>query len=491
MTVLEPIPIEPSNVSGLKVADVVTTLEDDNDTTFTNWAGNQSCTPEHIYYPETLDDIKRYVLQANSEGANLRCVGSGHSWSSTAITDGYLLNMTKMEKVHDPVYSDKEKSWTVEVETGVLVNDLDDVLSRHNPPLALPSNVVLESVRYGGILSLGCHGAATKTRTLPDLVSQVTIVDATGTLNTFSHDKNAEEFSAATVNLGLLGVVYTYTLRVELDNYRLQTSDTFPLLIDTLSVPDVHGPLLKQMVTTNDQTEIFYWPFNTPGLDSKNDVIWEWFHELLQKLETRFGDKLYEVMPRHPELTPFLSCLMFDMAKDGDRDEVLEIRNAIHYQQGIDNIPCLDMEMGFKCDDNFGNVVRAWNYVIDQLYEYANRNEFPFNLTLEMRFVKASSQMMSNAFDTDPEAIYCMMEILSVTNTKGFEAFSANIALYWMKEFNAKPHWAKMWEHIPDIKPYLVKQAGDRFNSFEVVRQKYDPTDMFMNKTFSGLVGPK
>lgn len=48
-----------------------------------------------------------------------------------------------------------------------------------------------------------------------------------------------------------------------------------------------------------------------------------------------------------------------------------------------------------------------------------------------------------------------------------------------------------MWEHIPDIKPYLVKQAGDRFNSFEVVRQKYDPTDMFMNKTFSGLVGPK
>lgn len=147
MTVLEPIPIEPSNVSGLKVADMVTTLEDDNDTTFTNWAGNQSCTPEHIYYPETLDDIKRYVLQANSEGANLRCVGSGHSWSSTAITDGYLLNMTKMEKVHDPVYSDKEKSWTVEVETGVLVNDLDDVLSRHNPPLALPSNVVLESVR--------------------------------------------------------------------------------------------------------------------------------------------------------------------------------------------------------------------------------------------------------------------------------------------------------------------------------------------------------
>lgn len=55
-----------------------------------------------------------------------------------------------------------------------------------------------------------------------------------------------------------------------------------------------------------------------------------------------------------------------------------------------------------------------------------------------MRFVKSSSQIMSNAFDTDPEAIYCMMEILSIKDTKGFEGFSTNIAQYWMKEFHAK-----------------------------------------------------
>lgn len=168
MNIVEPIPIEPPAISvtvseleveQLRVADVVNTLGDDIESlfhskTFTNWAGNQSCKPEHIYYPKTLDNIKRYVLQAKSEGKNLRCVGSGHSWSSTAITDGFMLNMTKMEKVHDPVYSNEEKSWTVEVETGVLVSDLDDVLSKHNPPLALPSNVVLESVRRQPLSSL-------------------------------------------------------------------------------------------------------------------------------------------------------------------------------------------------------------------------------------------------------------------------------------------------------------------------------------------------
>ncbi|KAF9372692.1 hypothetical protein CPB97_001069 [Podila verticillata] len=346
--------------------------------------------------------------------------------------------------------------WTVEVENEVLISDLDDVLSNHNPPLALPSNVALESVRHGGIISFGGVSSC------PDR-------DST-TLGCNSQPRPA-------------GVINTYILRIELDNYRLQTSDTFPLLRDALSVPEVHDPLLKKMFTTNDQIEIFYWSFNSSGSSSKNDSIWvkqwqrielsptvsptkEWAHELWQKLETRFGDKLYD---------------------GGDRDEVLDVRNVIHYQKGIDNIPCMDMDMAFKCDDNFGNVVLAWNYVIDQLYEYAKRTEFPLNLTLEVRFVKSSSQLMSNAFDTDPDAIYCMI----IKNTKSYEEFWAKIAQYWMKEFNAKPHWAKMWEHSPDIKPYLIKQAGNRFSSFEVVRRKYDPTGMFLNKTFAGLVGPK
>lgn len=64
-------------------------------------------------------------------------------------------------------------------------------------------------------LRLVQHGAATHTRTLPDLVTEVTIIDANGNLNTFTEATNPEEFAAATVNLGLFGIIYTYTLRVE------------------------------------------------------------------------------------------------------------------------------------------------------------------------------------------------------------------------------------------------------------------------------------
>lgn len=40
-------------------------------------------------------------------------------------------------------------------------------------------------------------------------------MDASGTLNTFSRDKDPVEFSAASCNLGLLGVIYSYTLLIE------------------------------------------------------------------------------------------------------------------------------------------------------------------------------------------------------------------------------------------------------------------------------------
>ncbi|KAG0268845.1 hypothetical protein BGZ96_006631, partial [Linnemannia gamsii] len=88
-------------------------------------------------------------------------------------------------------------------------------------------------------------------------------------------------------------------------------------------------------------------------------------------------------------------------------------------------MPCMALEMGFKVNEDFSNVVVAWNYVIDQMYEYAQRGEFPINLPMEIRFVKSSSMLMSNAYDTDPDAIYCMIEVLAANNTPGIREFSS------------------------------------------------------------------
>lgn len=139
------------------------------------------------------------------------------------------------------------------------------------------------------------------------------------------------------------------------------------------------------MVLGNDQTEIFYWPFNTPGLEAVNDRIWvkQWqrtavlpvsispageaFKKWCQEYQTQFGDHLYEYMARNPSSAPFVNCLLYKTVGGESSEEVMEAPDAIHYQAGIDNLPCLDLEMGFRVNDDFSNVVVAWNYVIDQV----------------------------------------------------------------------------------------------------------------------------
>ncbi|KAF8976672.1 hypothetical protein BGZ46_008064 [Entomortierella lignicola] len=427
------------------------------------------------------------------------------SWSSSSVAnpEGYMVDVNRMNGTYNPVQG-PDGTWTVEVETGVTVQALDNLLRQHNPPLALPSNVLLTSFSYGGVLAMGCHGAATQSRTLAELVTQVKIVDSNGILNTFSKDIDPVEFSAATVNLGLMGIIYSYTVKVE-PMFNLKMTDTHPLLQDIFSDPKVGGPMLKSMVLNNDQTEIFYWPFNTPLFGKSNDHLWikQWqrsnqtatdnllvdkLQNAVQNLETTLGSNVYKLMATSPSTTPYIIPLLYQ-AVAADSSVVLHAPNAIHYRAGVENMPCLELELAIKMDDNFENVATAWNYVVDQIYTNANAGKYPLNIAIEMRFVKSSSMLMSPVYDEDPNAIYAMIDILSVVNTKGFREFSINIAQYWMQNFQTRPHWAKLWEVIPGIAPYLRQQSGGRYDKFNAIRKKYDSNDMFLTDTFSGVLG--
>ncbi|KAF9206078.1 hypothetical protein BGZ49_003047 [Haplosporangium sp. Z 27] len=472
---------------------------------WSNWAGTQFADPAQIFTPKTVEDLIAIVVQAKAANKKVRAAGTGHSWSSTSVVnqEGYMVNINNMNKIYQPVKG-ADGNWTVEFETGVTLAQLDELLRNNDPPLAVSSNIVIDTVRYGGVVSMGCHGAGTNSRTMPDLITQVKIVDSNGTLNTFTKAKDPVEFSAATANLGLLGMIYSYTMQIE-PMFNLKMVDTHPLVGEIFSDPKVGGPILKSMVLNNDQTQIYYWPFNTPLFGSSNDHLWvkQWYRtnqtaqdnmlrDLLQHeidvLETTLGSNVYQFMAKHPSSTPTLIPLMYQ-AVSKDSSIVLHAPNAIHYRTGISHMPCLDVEMIFKVDADFENVVTAWKYVIDEIYAYAKLGKYPINLTMEMRFIKASSMLMSPMYDEDPEAIFCTIEVLSATNTEGFDEFSIKMAQYWMDNFQAKPHWAKMWEHIPGIVPYLRQKAGAQYDKFDAIRQKYDPNGMFMTGTFAGILG--
>lgn len=117
-----------------------------------NWAGNQTCRPSRILQPATVQDIVDIIKTAKEEQKTIRCVAGAHTWSSSSVAeDGLLVFVNKMIKIFSPVYVEGQ-GWMVELETGVTVRALDDHLRKHDPPLAMPANIVLETVRKKSIV---------------------------------------------------------------------------------------------------------------------------------------------------------------------------------------------------------------------------------------------------------------------------------------------------------------------------------------------------
>lgn len=73
-----------------------------------------------------------------------------------------------------------------------------------------------------------------------------------------------------------------------------------------------------------------------------------------------------------------------------------------------------------------------------QNYRYSTGGPFLLGTALEMRFIKASSKMMSPAYDQDPDAIYCMLNVMAASGTPGFDEYSTKAVADWVQRFNAK-----------------------------------------------------
>ena len=53
-----------------------------------NWTGDQRCAPAEIVRPTSEDELAQVVADAAARGLRVRAVGSGHSFTDIACTDG-------------------------------------------------------------------------------------------------------------------------------------------------------------------------------------------------------------------------------------------------------------------------------------------------------------------------------------------------------------------------------------------------------------------
>jgi len=88
---------------------------------WSNWAGNQRMRPVAFERPETESELSSLVERAHGRRQKVKAVGTGHSFTSTALTDGYLVDMSNLGQL---VAVDRD-AMTVTVGAGITIADLN------------------------------------------------------------------------------------------------------------------------------------------------------------------------------------------------------------------------------------------------------------------------------------------------------------------------------------------------------------------------------
>ncbi|MER6344707.1 D-arabinono-1,4-lactone oxidase [Streptomyces sp. NPDC001595] len=177
--------------------------------TWRNWGGNVAARPAREVTPASVEELSAAVRAAAEDGLPVKAVGSGHSFTSIAATDGVLIRPQLLTGIRD---IDREAG-TVTVQAGTPLRRLNMALAREGLSLANMGDIMEQTV--SGAVSTGTHGTGRESGSIAAQIKGLELVTADGSVLTCSEKENADVFAAARIGLGALGIVTAITFAVE------------------------------------------------------------------------------------------------------------------------------------------------------------------------------------------------------------------------------------------------------------------------------------
>jgi alditol oxidase len=167
-----------------------------------NWAGNVKFRAATVHRPASVPELQRLVAGS----ARIRALGTAHSFSLVADTDGDLVSLASLP----PVVDIDTAAAAVRVSAGLRYSDIAPRL--HAAGLALANLASLPHISVAGAVATGTHGSGDANRSLAAAVSGLEVVTAGGDLIEVSRDADPARFPGMVVALGACGVVTSLTL---------------------------------------------------------------------------------------------------------------------------------------------------------------------------------------------------------------------------------------------------------------------------------------
>ena len=178
-----------------------------------NWAGNQSCIRAERAAPASEDELCSLVSSAAARGLNVRVAGSGHSFTTVALTNGLHLSLANIEGIR---HIDHERK-RVTAGAGTTVNAFGKALRAAG--LSMVNQGDIDSQSIAGALTTGTHGTGLHLGNLASSIVGMKLVQPNGNLITVD-ESTPELLQAGRVSLGVLGIVSEITLQVT-DSFNL------------------------------------------------------------------------------------------------------------------------------------------------------------------------------------------------------------------------------------------------------------------------------
>ena len=429
--------------------------------TWKNWAGNQIAHPLSIEKPRFDEELLATVVSARERGETVKVVGSGHSFTSIALTQGRLVSLENMSGIVG-VDTDAQR---VTVKAGTTLADLNVLLDQHGLALANLGDITYQTV--AGAVSTGTHGTG---RHLTGLAGQITgmrIINGLGQITDTDETQNTEILRLGRVGLGALGAITQVTLQA-VPAFRLRAVET-PMRVDQLLEEiDTH-------VDTNDHFEFFWVPHTGWALTKRNNrteddvspqpVVRHWIDKVL--IENYGFGAVCAVGRLRPKWIPRLAKAL---PSSGGREYV-----DTSYKVFASTRLVKFYEMEYSIPRS--HVVDALNEVRSMV----DSNGHLLNFPVEVRFTKADDMALSTSYGRDSAYI-----AVHIYKGMDYQPYFRDVEAI-MRTHEGRPHWGKLhFRTAPDLAP-----AYPLFDEFLQLRKRLDPNRVFANEYTDRVLGPE
>ncbi|MFN2612469.1 MAG: D-arabinono-1,4-lactone oxidase [Solirubrobacterales bacterium] len=424
-----------------------------------NWAGDQRCRPARIEQPVGSTELAAAVDGAAADGLKVRAAGSGHSFTEIALTDGVMIDLSRMGRVIDF----DSASGQVKVEAGVNLGALGEELWLRGRAMENLGDIDKQSL--AGAVSTATHGTGSRLRNISSQIEALELVTGNGSLATIDGSDPAA-LSAARVGLGALGILATLTLRT-VPAFTVHRVDSPLPINETLAG-------IQELADAADHFEFFVFPHTDTALlrqSERTDLpprprgrVSAYVNDVL--LENHLFNLLALYGRRRPQVIPRLSRLF---AKQLAHSESTDRSYRVFANER--RVRFTEMEYGIPRVHAAEAVARV--------KELAEAPDLDVSFPIEVRFTAGDQALLSTAEGRDT----CYIAV-HMFKGMAWEPYFRRVEEL-MDGYGGRPHWGK--RHFQRAETLAPRYAG--WDQFRVMRERLDPGGRFANDYTDRVLG--